>query len=242
VFEQSILLNDAPNRPRNLLVSLSAELMVISVVVLIPLVYSDHLPIFEWKDIAIRSTPAPLRAKLAPFKPGASTNSPMVSAPRPLFRYVPTVGLPPAASDSSFVADAPPSLSGSSAGPGPGMLGTVVIVPATLPPPPKPAPHASTPSKPIAVGGSVQMAKLIRMVKPQYPAIAITARISGVVHLLGIIAKDGTIRNLQLVGGQPLLAQAAMQAVAQWVYQPTLLNGQPVEVIAPIEVTFTLGH
>jgi protein TonB len=86
------------------------------------------------------------------------------------------------------------------------------------------------------------MAKLIRMVKPEYPALARTARISGVVRLLGIISKDGTIRNLQLIGGQPLLAQAAMQAVEQWVYQPTLLNGEAVEVIAPIEVTFTLGQ
>jgi len=86
------------------------------------------------------------------------------------------------------------------------------------------------------------MAKLIRMVKPEYPAIAKTARISGVVHLIGIIARDGTIRNLQLVSGHPLLARAALEAVAQWIYKPTLLNGEPVEVIAPIEVSFTLGQ
>jgi protein TonB len=86
------------------------------------------------------------------------------------------------------------------------------------------------------------MAKLIRQVVPQYPALARTARISGVVHLIGTIAKDGTIRDLQLVDGHPMLARAAMEAVEQWVYEPTLLNGEPVEVIAPIEVNFTLGR
>ncbi len=86
------------------------------------------------------------------------------------------------------------------------------------------------------------MAKLIRKVIPEYPPLARSARISGVVHLVGIIAKDGTIRNLQLVGGHPMLARAALEAVEQWVYEPTLLNGEPVEVIAPIEVSFTLSR
>ena len=86
------------------------------------------------------------------------------------------------------------------------------------------------------------MAKVIRKVVPEYPALARSARISGVVHLVGIIGKDGRIENLQLVSGHPMLAQAAIDAVKQWRYQPTLLNGNPVEVIAPIEVRFTLGQ
>jgi protein TonB len=86
------------------------------------------------------------------------------------------------------------------------------------------------------------MAKLLRKIIPEYPSLAKAARVSGVVRLLGVIAKDGTIRNLQLVSGHPLLARAALEAVKQWVYQPTLLNGQPVEVIAPIDVNFTLGQ
>jgi protein TonB len=86
------------------------------------------------------------------------------------------------------------------------------------------------------------MAKLVKKVIPIYPPLAKSARVSGVVHLLGVIAKDGTIQNLQLINGHPLLAHAAMEAVSQWVYQPTLLNGQPVEVIAPIDVNFTLAQ
>jgi len=86
------------------------------------------------------------------------------------------------------------------------------------------------------------MAKLLRKVIPEYPALARAARISGIVRLIGTIGEDGTIRNLLLVSGHPLLARAAMEAVGQWIYKPTLLNGKPVEVIAPIEVTFSLGQ
>jgi protein TonB len=86
------------------------------------------------------------------------------------------------------------------------------------------------------------MAKLLRKVIPVYPPLARSARISGVVRLIGTIAKDGTIQNLQLVSGHPMLARAAMEAVQQWIYKPTLLNGSAVEVIAPIEVNFTLAR
>jgi protein TonB len=86
------------------------------------------------------------------------------------------------------------------------------------------------------------MAKLVKQVIPAYPPLARSARISGVVHLLGIIGKDGTIRNLQLIDGHPLLARAALDAVSRWIYKPTLLSGEPVEVICPIDVTFTLDH
>lgn len=86
----------------------------------------------------------------------------------------------------------------------------------------------------------MQAAKLVRQIIPQYPELAKRARISGTVRLVGIIGKDGSIQNLQLVSGPPLLVRAAIDAVRQWIYQPTLLNGQPVEVIAPIDVVFTL--
>ncbi|HEV2691198.1 MAG TPA: energy transducer TonB [Bryobacteraceae bacterium] len=86
------------------------------------------------------------------------------------------------------------------------------------------------------------MAKLVKQVMPVYPPMAKTAHISGTVRLLGIIGKDGTIRNLQTISGHPWLARAAVEAVSQWVYRPTLLSGEPVEVICPIDVNFTLGN
>ena len=101
---------------------------------------------------------------------------------------------------------------------------------------------ASTSREPIRVSSTLQMTKLVKRVLPAYPPLAKAARISGVVRLIGIIAKDGTVRNLQLVSGHPLLTRAAIEAVEQWVYQPTLLGGEPVEVICTIEVNFNLSQ
>jgi TonB family protein len=92
----------------------------------------------------------------------------------------------------------------------------------------------------IKIGGSVQQAKLIKQPRPVYPPDAKTARISGVVHLSAIIGKDGTVQSLEVLGGHPLLVPAALEAVRQWQYQTTLLNGEPVEVQTQIDVNFTL--
>ena len=89
-------------------------------------------------------------------------------------------------------------------------------------------------------GGDVRLAHPIYRVEPRYPQTAIIARISGSVELEGIIATDGRIRDLHALSGNPVLVPAALEAVRQWVYEPTLLNGKPVEVIAPITVIFRL--
>ena len=94
----------------------------------------------------------------------------------------------------------------------------------------------------IRVSNGVQSAKLLQQPKPVYPALARSARISGTVRLQAIIGRDGTIRNLQLVGGPPLLIAAALEAVSRWTYKPTLLNAEPVEVFTEIEVNFTLNQ
>jgi protein TonB len=109
---------------------------------------------------------------------------------------------------------------------------------------PHPAPVATAPSpvvKQVPVGGRVKMAEVVHRVEPQYPAIARQARVQGVVELVGVIATDGHLKELRLVSGHPLLAHAAMEAVSRWIYKPTTLNGEPVEVIAPITVTFHLN-
>jgi len=108
-----------------------------------------------------------------------------------------------------------------------------------------PAPSASsdaTPPQRIRVGGNVQQTKLVSQPRPTYPLEAKQARIQGVVQLSAIIGKDGAIQHLEVIAGHPLLVQAALDAVRQWVYQPTLLNGQPVEVVTQIDVNFTLSQ
>jgi hypothetical protein len=110
--------------------------------------------------------------------------------------------------------------------------------------PPDPAsadqPKLSAPAR-IRVGSNVQVAKILHQVMPVYPPIAKTAHITGTILLHAIIAKDGSVKDLTYVSGPPLLMKSAMDAVKQWVYQPTLLNGSPVEVDTTISVIFTLG-
>jgi protein TonB len=150
----------------------------------------------------------------------------------------------------------PPAAQGGSAPIDIGVIGgigsadTRSWLPVDLPQPPvpaKPAPVEKTPTpnavaKPVAVSKGVQAAKLIRQVTPAYPSLAKQARISGTVRLTAIIGRDGAIERLQLIGGHPLLAPAAIEAVKQWLYRPTLLNGEPVEVITQIDVNFTLSQ
>jgi periplasmic protein TonB len=102
-------------------------------------------------------------------------------------------------------------------------------------------PPSAEPLRRVKVGGLVKMARLIHRVDPVYPAMARQARISGTVELTGVIGIDGRIRELQVVHGHPFLAKAALEAVRQWTYEPTLLNGEAVEVIAPITVNFLLN-
>jgi TonB family protein len=120
---------------------------------------------------------------------------------------------------------------------GGGVLGGIIgSVPAGAAPPP-----AADGTKRITIGGNVQQAKLVAQPKPVYPPLAKQARISGVVHLSALIGKDGNVVNLAVISGHPLLIPSALEAVQQWVYQKTLLNGEPVEVMTQIDVNYTLS-
>ena len=112
-------------------------------------------------------------------------------------------------------------------------------LPLTAPPPPPPPLPANKPMTPTRIRvGSAQAANLVHKVDPIYPQLALQARIQGTIHFTAIIGKDGSVINLQLIGGHPLLVQAAQDAVRQWTYRPTLLNGEPVEVVTQIDVEF----
>jgi protein TonB len=102
-------------------------------------------------------------------------------------------------------------------------------------------PPAADGTKRITIGGNVQQAKLIRQPRPVYPPLAKQARISGVVHLAAVIGKEGNVIDLRVISGHPLLIPSAIDAVKNWVYQVTLLNGEPVEVSTQIDVNYTLS-
>jgi len=127
-------------------------------------------------------------------------------------------------------------------------LGVVGAIPdpfqhVARPKPPDAAPVQSTPPDPgkpprITV---LRMAEPLRKIPPVYPPLARATRVSGKVELVGVLGTDGRIHELKVLSGHPLLVKAAADAVMQWVYRPTILNGQAVEVSAPITVNFILN-
>ena len=102
------------------------------------------------------------------------------------------------------------------------------------------APAADAPQLPIRVGGDIQVPKRVRDVKPVYPAAALAAGIGGTVIIEAVISKDGTVSDARVVQGVPELDEAALAAVNQWLYKPTMLNGQPVSVLVTATLTFVV--
>jgi periplasmic protein TonB len=119
-----------------------------------------------------------------------------------------------------------------------GVLGGILGGSRQVPTPPPPTAHKG----PYRVGGKVQPPHLIEQVQPVYPPLAKQARIQGDVLIDSVIDKEGRVTQMKVVSGSPLLVQAAIQALQQWRYQPTLLNGEPVAVDMVVTVHFQLGE
>jgi periplasmic protein TonB len=120
-----------------------------------------------------------------------------------------------------------------------GVLGGVPEPEATPPPPPPTQPPA--PKGPVRVGGQIKEPKKLKHINPAYPDIAKQARVQGVVILECTISPQGKVTDVKVLRGIPLLDAAAIEAVKQWVYSPTLLNGVPVPVIMTVTVNFRLS-
>jgi len=226
--------------------SFAVQLLGITILVIIPLIYTDTLPRATLASMLTAPPPPPPPppppaaqpikvVKIAPRQFDAGRLMAPKSIPKDI-AMIKEEDLPPPS--AGVVGGVTGGVAGGSMG---GVLGGIVgAVPMAAPPPPK-VEKPKTPAR-IRVGGNVQAANLIRKVVPVYPTLAKQARIQGTVRFQAIIGKDGTIQNLQLVSGHPLLVAAAQQAVSQWVYKPTLLNGDPVEVVTTIDVNFTLSQ
>jgi len=237
MFEQSLLIHHGGARKTaTFAASLTAQILVAGVLLIAPLFYHEVLPVLRVPDTifvaGVTPAPPPPAASHATARSSALALPGVFRPPVPIRSDYPQAGI-------TIVDDDVPVLSGNS-----GLATLPAGFPATLPRLDPAAPVkpdvVKLPAAPVRVGGDVQSANLIRRVVPAYPQSARQVRISGTVRLLGIIAKDGTIQKLQVLSGHPLLRQAALDAVRQWVYRPTFLNGQPVEVEAPIDVIFTL--
>jgi TonB family protein len=105
---------------------------------------------------------------------------------------------------------------------------------------PEPAAAAAPVPGAVMIGGAIMESRLVQKVPPVYPSNARTARVQGLVQLSVIVGPDGRVQNVQALSGPALLTQAAIESVAQWVYQPVLLNGQPATVQTTANVNFVL--
>ena len=230
-----------------------AQTALIIVAVILPMIYFDVLPKTQLTSFLVAPPPPPP----PPPPPAVATVVKIVKviprqfdagrlmAPKSVPHEVVQIRedeLPPSSSGGGgVVGGVPGGVAGGTPG---GVLGGIIgsVPTAALPPPPPPPVKKDAAPKRITIGGNVQQAKLVRQPKPVYPPLAKQARISGVVHLAAVISKDGTIQDLKVISGHPLLIPSALEAVKQWVYQPTLLNGEPVEVSTQIDVNFTLSQ
>jgi periplasmic protein TonB len=213
------------------------EALMCGLIVLYPLIYTQALPQAEM-----------MTTLLAPPPPPPPPPPPAPPAPKVVIHRVSTEELMRAPTEIPKTIQQvkeqpqPPQAAGVVGGvpggvPGGSMSGVIGGIGTAPPPPPPPKP--ATPKR-IRVGGQVENAKQIFAPAPEYPQIAKMARVQGVVRLAAIISENGTIQDLKLISGPPLLVKAAMDAVSRWRYQPTLLNGDPVQVDTEIDVNFTL--
>lgn len=215
------------------------EVIVVGVMVIVPLVHTEALPKASLAFVWMPSPPA------APPRAAASPRVPVQQVSLAELEKAPTV-IP---STITMIKEqpSPPSNSvpvGGLPGVGPGgpsdeVLNSIIGMGAVPPPPPKAKPQTI---QRVLRGGDVEAARLIYGPRPDYPQLARIARVQGTVRLEALIATDGTIKGLKVISGHPLLIRAALEAVEQWRYQPTLLNNQPVEVETDIDVNFTLGQ
>jgi protein TonB len=241
------------NKSWTVMLSFVGQIALIGVAVIIPLIYTDVLPATSLQMLLVAPPPPPPPppppAQAPPVKVvkviPRQFDAGKLMAPKVVPKEIAVIReeeLPP---PSSGVGGVVGGVSGGVAGGvGGGVLsGIIGAVPTAAPPPPPPAaPKKEAAPQRIKVGGNVQAAMVVKRVQPVYPQLAKSARVSGVVHLAAIIAKDGTIQELHSLGGPALLITAAMDAVKQWVYRPTLLNGEPVQVETTIDVNFTLNQ
>ena len=210
--------------------SFGVQLIIVGIMILIPLIYTEALPKGMLNTFLVAPAPPP-----PPPPPAAPVKVVRPKIVQPQTMTAPTV-IP---KKVEMIKDEAPDVG--AAGNGFGVAGGTGdalgggILNTAPPPPPKAAPAR------IKVGGQVQAANLMHQVLPTYPAIAKTAHVAGTVRLHAVIAKDGSIQELQYVSGPALLMRAAMDAVHEWKYRPTMLNGEPVEVDTTIDVVFSLG-
>lgn len=235
MFEQTFLKADeGARKPYTMLGSLLLQIAALAALIIVPLIYTQALPQARLRSVFAAPSPPP-----APLpKPPAIAKLTGTK----VFRLTLPSRMPPIApshASNQPPIEAPPDLPGI-ASPDAPYLPAIGESVALKPPDPPAAPVTkASPPKKLNIA-HMEESRLIRKVQPEYPPMARQIRLQGTVEFTAVIGKSGAIENLQLLHGHPLLVKAAEQAILQWRYKPTLLNGEPVEVVTNIVVNFTL--
>jgi periplasmic protein TonB len=223
-------------------VSFILQVALVGILVLIPLLFTEALPKTQLMTFLVAPPPPPPPPPppaAAPVHVVKQVQTDIVNGqlrtptkiPEKVQMIKEDEAPPPVMSAAGVVGGVPGGVPGGSMG---GVIGGIISST------PVAVPKVATPQR-VRVSQGVTQGLLIRKVQPNYPPLARQARIQGSVLLQAEISKDGTIENLRLISGHPMLAPSAIEAVKQWRYKPYILNGEPVEVETQITVNFTLS-
>ena len=251
LFADSLLETSGGQRRRRTwatCVSLVLQCLMVSVLVLVPLWFTDVLPSQQMVTFLVAPPPPPpppppaarASAAVKVVKVATDIVNGQLRTPGRIPERVQMIKEaetpPPIATTGGVVGGVPGGIPGGQLG---GVIGGIISASPSLAAVPKLSKPAPTAQR-VRVSQGVTKGMVVYRLEPTYPPLARRARIQGVVVLTAIIDKDGNIQNLQLVSGHPMLAPAAIDAVKQWRYKPVLLNGQPVEVETTVAVTFRM--
>jgi len=243
MFEDSLIESGnrfgAKRRLSTTILSFLLQVGLICVLILIPLIYTDALPKGNLMTFLVAPPPPPpppppAAAPVRVVKMVSEVVNGQLRTPTKIpdkVQMIKEEEAPPDLGGGGVPGGVPGGIPGGSAG---GVIGGI------LSSTPVAVPKVATPQR-IRVSSGVQSGLLIKKVAPNYPPLAKQARIQGHVLLQAEISKEGTIQNLQLISGHPMLAPAAIEAVKQWRYKPYLLNGEPVAVDTQVDVIFSLS-
>jgi periplasmic protein TonB len=244
MFEDSLIESGGKLRTkRGFTTTLSFVLQacLVAILILIPLLYTEALPKQQLMTFLVAPPPPPppppppAAAPVKVVKVQTDIVNGQLRTPTKIPQKVQMIKEeeqpPPAMAAAGVVGGVPGGVPG-------GQMGGVIggIISST----PVAVPKAVTPQR-VRVSQGVTQGLLIHKVQPNYPPLARQARIQGAVQLQALISKQGTIENLRVISGHPMLSPSAIDAVKQWRYKPYILNGEPVEVETQITVNFTLS-
>jgi periplasmic protein TonB len=245
-FSAVMLENNRMKRPKgavDIVVSLGGHVLVVVIAILLPLYFSDAIHLQQMETTYLVAPPLP-----PPPPPTSTAVARAIRRPNTFLKdnklYAPPV-IPKHIAVVKDLANAPQTIAGVPGGvvggvPGgqlDGVIGGILGSMGRPTPPPEPVAHRG----PYLVGGRVQAPRLIQQVQPVYPVLAREAKMHGDVVIDTIIDGRGEVTQMKLVSGSPLLAEAAFNAVGQWKYEPTLLDGTPVAIEMEVTVHFNLG-